>query len=348
MAVASKTTKPAASWRQYNTYSGPVILGVDQIDVPKSDRAMFHVDRAYWLTTMVESGGKLGAIMAADGTAMTAGLDQHIAVYPKELSDEDYNATDDQGGLWQLLRQLETVRSSLSYQQAVNNLWTKLKEAGWYVAQDGTLRYLADTEVSFNGSGGKRLKAKAGTPVFGAHIRDTFTPVAGHVPKSGKLWDQAVEWASLFHALTSHVGGEAAQIAFGVDHLVKRTKTRVIAVTGGKLEDVGYGGHEVTSLQLGTDWSEELDLAMCVYQAHSVNAPAVANTCLGKARQKAGQNPSKFARLLIEQLGNSEYGRWSDDNPYGRYQRTRSAARESGLWSRGLFDGTSALMPKNV
>lgn len=343
-------------WKTYGSYAGPVIFGTDLIDKPAGDRVEFHVDRAFWLTTMVETGGKVGAIMAADGTAMTAGLDQHIAVYPKELSHEDYRAINDQGSLWKLLRRLETVRSSQGYHQALNTLWKKFEACGWYIAQDGTLRYVAEGEVEF--SGGKKLRVRAGDLVFGAQIRNEFTPNEGVVPNNGKLWERSREWAYAFHALTSHVGGEAAQIEFGIEHLVKRTKRRPVTSTGGGLEEVGYGTREVTSLRLGSDWSEEIDLAMCMYQSHSVNAPAVANAALARARTSISTfgartpfNPDfvvGFARALILCLGNSTYGRWDDDIEFGRYQRTRTAARASGLWSRGLFDGASAIMPKDL
>lgn len=346
-----KAADTNVNWKQYGNYSGPVIQGVDMIEKPSGDRAEFHVDRAFWLTTMVETGGKIGAIMAADGTAMTAGLDQHIAVYPRELAHEDFTAADDQGTLWKLLRRLETVRSSQSYHQALTNLWRRFEAAGWYVAQDGLLRYLAGGQAEI---GGEKIDLKAGDPVFGSQIREEFTPNAGKVPASGKLWERSRAWALAFHELTSHVGGEAAQIEFGIEHLVKRTKRRTIDGTGNSqpIESFGYLDREITSLKLGSDWTEEIDLAMCMYQAHSVNAPAVANAALEKARDTArargGQDQAKFARILIEQLGNSTFGRWDDDIEYGRYQRTRTAARASELWSRGLFDGALAIMPKNL
>jgi hypothetical protein len=51
---------------------------------------------------------------------------------------------------------------------------------------------------------------------------------------------------------------------------------------------------------------------------------------------------------LIRALGTSSYGRWSDDIPNGRYQRTRDAARKSDHWDLDLFDGSNALMPKDL
>lgn len=345
--------------RKFRSYSGPVIKGVgDPVPPPMGPRMLHHVDRAFWLTTMVETGGRFGAVMMADGTACTIGLDQHIAVYPKELANEDFNAADDQGTLWKLLRRLETVRSSPSYHQALEVLWGMFAEQGWYVAQDGVLRYASDRASLGLGTGKHAASAVAGDIVFGQHIRNTLTPSGGKVPKSGKEWELAKRWAKAFHALTSHPGGQAAQVEYGIEHLVKRTKRRRIKVPGSArwvdLEILGYGGREVTSLRVGDgDWSEELDLAMCVYQSHSVNAPSIANKMLARARNKAQGgaavgNQARLAKWLIRFLGNSTYGRWDDDIKHGRYQRTRAAARASGLWTRSLFDGANAIMPRDL
>lgn len=356
--MAKKAMK--VTHRKFRSYSGPVIKGVgDPIPPPDEPRLLHHIDRAFWLTMMVESGGKPGAVMMADGTGCTIGLDQHIAVFPKELADEDFNAGDDQGTLWKLLRRLEAVRSSQSYHDTLEQLWGMFAEQGWYVAQDGTLRYTRAREV---GMGLAIKQVEAGDLVFGRHIRNTLTPREGKVPPSGQHWEQAKAWAKAFHALTSHPGGIAAQVEYGVEHLVKRSKRRRIKVpnTIGKgarknpfrwrgLEELGYGGHEITSLQVGDDFPEEVDLAMCVYQSHSVNAPAIANKLLARAVAKhPGRNHDKFARVLISLLGNSSFGRWDDDIEHGRYQRTRSAARASGLWSRSLFDGANAIMPRDL
>ena len=89
-----------------------------------------HLGRAAYLTEQVESNGMYGSVMNYDNTGMTAGLHQAIAVYPKELEDKDFNAADDQGPLWKLLRRIDLVHS---------NEWTKLAiaffdECNWYVA----------------------------------------------------------------------------------------------------------------------------------------------------------------------------------------------------------------------
>lgn len=342
-------------WRQFKDYSGPMIQGTESIPPPTSRRE-FHVERAYWLTTKVETGATFGTVIAYDGTGMTAGPDQHIAVYPKELAAEDYNAAGDQGGLWKLLRRLETGgEAPAEYYHAVGQLWEFFRETmGAYVAQDGVLRYLDGGWYKFPKTGTGRPfpaaedhKYKAGDPVWGHHIRSALTPSdgwdpgAGRVPKSGKEWEQAARAAELFHALMMHPNGRQIQIEFGKEHLVKRSKNN------GTTMGYGYDWREVTSLRLGPDWSEEMDLAMCVYQSHSVNAPAIAVKALKQVGQALPQGRS-FALELIKELGNNTFGRWDDDLQTGRYQRTRQAAMGSGLWPKELFEGSDAIMPKDI
>lgn len=364
-----------AQHRKFRSYSGPRILG-DKIDLkPDHSRASHHADRAYWLTTQVESGGRVGSIVMYDGTAVTAGLDQHIAVYPKELANEDYNAKDDQGSLWKLLRRMELASATvqvrgLGYESDLQRLWNALAGEGWYVSQDGCLRYHTDSTVMI---AGKNQSVRAGDLVYGRHIRDIFTPDNGKVPKKGRssmehqaMWATAERWAELFWAVFSDPDLIPAQVDFGIEHLVKRTKKRRIKIRltrqgEGKwtkrvsLEWLAYGGRDVSSRIVGEgDWIEELDLAMSVYQSHSVNAPAIANKVIARAWEGSITGAARrdaaraFAKKLIKLLGNSTYGRWDDDIKHGRYQRTRSAARASGLWSRSLFDGAKAIMPKDL
>jgi hypothetical protein len=257
---------------------------------------------------------------------MTCGLDQHIAVYPKEIADKDNNKLDDQGTLWKLLRRIEvTPWNDSHFEVARRALWTKMAEVGWYLAMDGVLR-----------------DYQTGEPVGGKEIRQTLTPLNGKVIRE-KHMEIAAEWARLFHAVFNHRNGHQAQVEYGKEHLVKRTKRRKLKIPAGtfSVEKIAYG-QELTSLKV-EDLGEELDLALCMYQANSVNAPAVANKIIRKALYR-----KNFAKTLIHLLGNSKYGRWDDDIPGGRYQRTRLAARGSGLWPRKLFDGADAIMPKNL
>jgi hypothetical protein len=304
-----------------------MIRGTQEYGAPLGTRKNFHVDRAFWLTCKVETGARFGSVQSYDGCGMTCGLDQHIAVYPKELADKDNNALDDQGTLWKLLRRIEMVDSNdPGFYGAVGHLWTCLDDENFYLAQDGVLRY-----------------ADSGDPVDGKTIREALTPNKG-CPTTKEHKTIASLWAKAFHAVFNHPDSWKAQIEYGKEHLVKRTKRRKIYLGSSSVSPhvLAYSG-EITTLQVGDEFSLEEDLALCMYQANSVNAPAIANRCLKRTRRF-----SNWHTRLIKALGNNKYGRWDDDIPGGRYQRTRSAARASGLWPRSLFDGPKAIMPKNL
>lgn len=331
-------TVNGVGWRSFGDYSGPVIQGVDPIPPPLQDKR--HVARAYWLTTKVETGAKFGAIVMYDGTGVTGGPDQHVAVYPRHLADASLE--NDQGGLWKLLRRLETAQrwsgaaepGQNRLQPYVETLWNMFAEHGWFVSQDGALRFL-DT----------------GALVPGNTIRNVLTPKDGKVPERGPETEAANRWAFAFHDLLVHPEGRSAQVEFGMEHLVERTRSRRIALpSGNKISvlDAGYGDREITAIHVGKDWPEQLDLALCMYQSHSVNAPAIANRALIDASMAHMNNEPAFAKALIKLLGNSTFGRWDDDIEGGRYQRTRTAARASGLWDVALFDGPNAIMPKDL
>jgi hypothetical protein len=273
------------------------------------------------LTCKVETGAKFGMVQAYDGCGMTAGLDQHIAMYPSMLA-HDNAAIDSQGTLWKLLRRLEMVNfiaGSGVLEDPREALWLALADRGWYLAQDGILRWFEH---------GEAVKGKA--------IRETFTPHDGNV-QTVEQRKQAAGWALLFHDVFNCAQLWRAQVEYGLEHLVKRAKRR-------------SGGYDypkdITAVRTNTDIGIGTDLALCVYHANSVNAPAIANRALQKAnRVTKGYG---FARELILQLGNSKYGRWDDDIKGGRYQRLRRAAMQSGLWPKELFVGKNAIMPKDL
>lgn len=333
-------------YRTFRTYAGPMIKGtvpLSATEVPTS-----HVARAFWLTAKVETGAKFGAIVMYDGTAVTAGLDQHIAVYPKELKNEDGNAADDQGGFWKLLRRLEVLPGP-HYNIQLGRLWDMLKQRNWYLAQDGVLRYLNSGHF-LNPVTKLRVYFNAGDVVYGYDIRDHLTPLNGVVPKSGTLRERADEWAQAVHQVFVHDQAHRTQIEFGQEHMVTRMKSRRLNMgtraTRWSRADAAYLGREISSLHVGHGgWHEEIDLALSVYQSHSVNAPTKANQALARAMK--GPH-GKFPANLIKHLGNNAYGRWDDDLKTGRYQRTRSAALASKLWPRSLFTGPRAIMPKDL
>lgn len=335
---------PKVEWRHYGNYSGPLIRCNISIPIPIPPRAQYHVDRAYWLTTKVETNATFGTVQAYDGCGMTAGPDQHIGVYPSSLAHEDLNAANDQGTLWPLVRRMESVNASGGYAAAVQTFNQKLESINLYLGQDGVLRYKADGAPTSFGA-----KVVMGAVAHGNYIRNKLTPINGAVPQSGPAWEQAKGWAIAFYNLFSHPDSFKAQVEFGKEDLVKRTKSMKVKSLGVSIE-LGVYQQEITNTIVGAGGlTPEVDLAMAVYQAHSVNAPAIAISALNVCC--AGSRPvlnAGFAVHLLKVLGLSTYGQWNVSDPNGRYQRTRDAAMKSGLWGQELFAGPTAVMPKQL
>ena len=330
---------PNVKWVQFRSYAGPHIRLGTAIDHVPVD----HVSRAYWLTTKVETGAYFGRVMAYDGTCMTAGPDQHIAVYPRELANEDGRAENDLGSLWGLFADIRALRGSTpSLDAAIDDLVAEMVSDGFSLGQDGRPRYVAARKVSIKG---RKISVAAGDLVHGNVLRDTYTPMGGRVPARGPAWEKAKRWAILWHRLTANPSGFETQFGFGVRHLVERTKRRRLPGLG-PVEEAVYGSAGIEKANL----PRALDLALCVYHAHSVNGPAPANRALADAlkRRPIGRDPEATARELIARLGNNTYGRWDDDIKNGRYARTRTHALKSGLWPRELFEGGDAIMPRDL
>jgi hypothetical protein len=308
----------------FKNYSGFKVNGNIPMLPLAGDDSKNHVKRAAWLTAMVESGGKFGAVMSYDGTGITAGLHQAIAVYPRELAEEDGNAEDDQGPLWKMLNKIRYVAPQLP-------LFDKIKDAGWVLAQDGTLRY--------NNPDGKY--------VFGKSIRKEFNGSEDGVTSSNGLGRvRSEEWVRMFVEAFSYPVTFSAQIQIGEEHIVKRAERTLCRFAKGAMakktiQDALYS----TPISLYQVLSPEFDLAMCMFWSNTVNAPGAA---LKKLCSVLGGKPGVFPRNLIRVLGNTSFGRWDEDIPNGRYQRTRDIAMNSGLWPKELFGGTNSVMPKNM
>lgn len=313
--------------RTFGSYSGPQILGTEPflLDIASSS----HWNRVLYLTSLVESGAKFGSITMYDGTAVTAGLHQAIAVYPKELDSEDFYAEDDQGSFWNLLRKLELVPELREY-SLVSSL---LKKENWYLAQDSFLRYLTDSEVLLKR---KKVKVKAGDVVFGSSIRDCFTPNGGRVPTSGPLWEKSSSWALAFHRLFSNPRTFPAQIQFGASHFSHLSSTRKVG--NSTVSSILYGDRSLSS---------SYDLALSVFWSHSVNAPSIAFRILRECLDSSGDtgDQEKFARTLLRKLALSTYGRWHWTTKNGRWQRTRKFAMK--MWDHSLFSRTG-IMPSSL
>jgi hypothetical protein len=330
-------------FRRYKHYSGPVVAGEQEIPVPSGEREEFCMDRQHWLTVKVETGATYGTVVMYDGTCVTAGPDQFILVYPRELANEDYNARDDQGPLTKFLRRLEPVSG---LEMDIRALWELFREHNWYVSQDGVMRYYADAQVKVKA---RKLNVKAGDLVHGAVLRDTITPVSGTVPRRGKHWEQALRFAWAFHHVFANPNGWHTQDAFGQERMLKAYIRRRLKAPKNPTVAQAVYGRDPSSVRV-SDVGQPLDLAMAIWYSNSVNAPAIAMRWLSAVVKQIDpkKKPEAFAKLLIKRLGTSTYGRWNADVKGGRYQRTRIHAIRSGMWDRSLFIGSKAIMPKDL
>jgi hypothetical protein len=250
--------------------------------------------------------------MMADGTAATAGVEQSILVYPRNLKV--------QGPLVGLLYLLDHV-VPVSYYQ----LGQLLDAQGWVIAGDKTLR----DDVT-----GKIIKPRV--------LRETLTPNQGRVPRRGPQWQQSRAWAVALHELFSMEETREAQVKHAIDGFTKfarRVKHKKLGRVS--IEDAVYGGDVMAPAFEHTIDGWTNDLAMAMWWNFKTNAPAPALTRLGRAVKKYESTDPKFGRFLLRQLGTSTYGRWATN----RWRRSRQHAMK--VWPRELFVGPNAVMPKS-
>lgn len=319
-------------WPRKNPkYAGFRIKG--SVPMSKENRDT-HIKRASWLTAMVESNGVFGSVMNFDGTGMTAGIHQAIAVYPRELINPDGKAKNDQGPLWKLLNRLSDIVPG-------HKIWRKIERAGWYIAQDNTLRFI-DT----------------GKYVDGFAIREEFNGSKdGVVPLRGKDRNSSEHWIIICHDLMSNEKTFLAQEKFGEEHFVKRAKRVKLRFSKNfkeyTIDRLIYRNfNHITHADFSLS---EMDLAMCMFWNYTVNAPSQALKIMCKVSDyvfgygHAISFPEDlFSEKLIRSLGTSSWGRWDDDIKNGRYQRTRKYAMMSGFWPKKLFVGKNAIMPVDL
>lgn len=332
--------------RKVGKYQGAVIFGTEVAPPPQGPNADLHSERAYWLTGEVETGNKLGSVMMADGTGFTIGLDQHIAVYPRELAAEDFDAEDDQGGAWKLLAKMEGTKS-----EHIKPLWDAFAAEHWYIATDGGLRWLNDGQGMVGiGRNARIIQHKAGDLVHGSIIREAITPRQGVVQKGTPSWETCRRWATLLHNLTADTKTAAIQKEFGLAHLHHRVKHRKLQPFEWRLrqtmEELIYGCHNISTVKSSV-FSPQFDLALCVFHSYTVNAPSLAFRILKRVVRVVGwkgqswgtNNEIVFARILLGEFKWEKYGRWD-----ARWNRTRQHAMRVGWWPKELFRRHS-LMP---
>ena len=319
--------------KTFKKYAGLVVKGkAKQASV---DMDSLHLQRAAWLTAEVESGGVYGTVMNYDGTGMTAGIHQAIAVYPRNLEDDKVG--NDQGPLWKLLVHMRTAAPE-SF--TLLDLFSRMFHVGWYLDDVGAVRYV-----------------DSGKLVHGKNIRQELSGPKGVVPIRGRQRNKATQWVREFHAAFSDDKTFEAQDSFGMTHFVERSEAKLRPCRSQfyrrfTIHDFLYGDYmHITNVVLPWE-SDTLDLAICMFWSHTVNAPGAALRVLCKDVDAWGlplrdYRPGReTARRWIKMLGNHQRGRWDDDIPNGRYQRTRRAAMR--VWPKELFEGEDAVMPKDL
>jgi len=319
----------------FKKFAGFVVKGKSSVIKPVTAR---HVDNAVWLTAMVESDGKFGTAMNYDGTGMTASIGQAVAVYPKALVDNV--PLNSQGPLWKILARISPLKNSKDASaDPIKFFFNAIENIGWVISEDGKCRYVED-----------------GLLVSGRQIRKEFTgSVDGVVPVKGPHNKNAQNWITLFSNLFSCPETFEIQLAVGREHIIKnatRAKFRFCKEENSKnytVNDWLYWPFEVstaTTHLLGP----ELDLALSLYWCNSVNAPSYALKRICKQVVDKIKLPEtdriKLAKKIVKALGNAPFARWDDDIKGGRYQRTRKYAMQ--LWPKELFEGPSAIMPKDL
>ena len=319
----------------FGKYAGLRING--KIDMPEpEDFNTSHFSRASWLTAQVESGGKFGTVMNYDGTGMTAGIHQAIAVYPRALDDNNFE--NDQGPLWNLLWDLKLKWEIATPDPFEGYPWDEFEN------------HLSLSKIVLKGNKVYHLDKRR--VMLGQDLRFILSGSPdGILPKDGRDRSLAESMIRLFNQLFSSPWTFPVQLIYGIMEFVAGSKKKFRFSSKKILQESSlrsefYQGSFDTYLET----NPSLDLALCVYWSNSVNAPGYALKLLCKvldATYRAGfQHEINFPKKLIHTLGTAQYGRWDDDIPDGRYQRTRNAAMKK--WPNELFVGQNAVMPKDL
>lgn len=282
-------------WVTYKKYSGYVVRGGPAFDQPVN--AARHIDRAVYLSGQLEAAN-WGTVQGYDGAGMSGGILHNTSVNPKDMS---------QGSFFTLLARVFAGTADMIKDGVVAGLLA----AGWHVAPDGVLR----------DANGKAVSGKA--------IRNEFSGPEGVVPQSGPASVKAQKWAENFFKLFANPATWAAQSSYAAEWLVGGNKTSEKAVYDHFM--IGPKLDSVISLP-AANLPPEVELAMCMYHAFSVNAPGIATKCLDPFISKLPTlTAAGFAAALIKALGTRKYGNWTDSPGDGsnRYDRTRKA-----VWAR--------------
>lgn len=301
-------------WVRFKDFSGFFLAGTQKFDKPVDP--FLHVHRAVWLAGQLEAP-TWGAVQGFDGCGISGGILHHIAV----------GRDGSQGSFWPLIRRVFDL------------LEADPREGDFVVMQSikGKLR-LHDMQLAPDG----KLRTPRGLLVSGRAIREMLGDPDGKVPQRGHAADDAKWWIESFGSLLSEPRTFKAQSDYAALWLARGNSAAELAIYQ-RFSKMVRLDTMLTVPQLALP--RPVELAMCVYHAFSVNAPAPAAQCLEKVASET--DPGTFAKKLIRGLGTKKFGRWQDEPGDGRsrYDKTRRAVVKSGLWDSALV---ADMMPMDL
>lgn len=316
---------------KFGSYRGFRVRGEIDIQAIKGTaKEKYHLDRATYLTAQVESGGKYGTVINYDGTGITACVHQAVALYPREVWEDDGVTEDDQGPLWKVVSRILGATPMPYFSEM-------LADANWVLRADGRLRKMSGGFPS-----GKEMR------------KELSGDVNGVVPERGADKERSKRWVQAFARMFREPLTFGIQDASGEEFVLKRAER--VAIGGlGTIRHVIYSDLDAPAIRVGQDVNEEFDLAMTLFWSHAVNAPGMAKKCLESvsiqlsdgSNEWRGIDDPKFPMALVRKLGNCKYGKWDDDLENGRYRRSRRLAMDSMLWTLQLFEN-DGIFPYNL
>jgi len=307
---------PTAKYQTFRNYAGFLVRGEVRVQPPAPDAT--HLEGAFYVLSQVEAAF-WGTVQSYDGAGISAGPLHAIAFSPSSKT---------QGALWKMLAMIFSACP-----EGTSTNVDKLRQ--WFTVNGVTLTL-----------GGVLVNSRDAKPVTGEAIRAFVSAPQGLVPPEGVAFERARTIALMFNAVFSDSATFKAQTDFTIQWLLQGNRDSEFAAYAkySKMAVTASNVEHYLSFAKQLDLGPHLDLAMAVYHAFTVNAPAPAATELSKAM--AMKSVEQFAQTLIRGLGLRNYARWHDttDNS-SRYDHVRLACAASHRWDPALL---AYLMPENL
>lgn len=307
---------PTAKYQTFRNYAGYLVRGEVRVQPPAPDAT--HLQAAFYVLSQVEAAF-WGTVQSYDGAGISAGPLHAIAFSP---------ASKTQGALWKLLAMI-IAACPKGTTPTVDEL------IGWLAMQGMTITL-----------GGVLVSTADAKPVRGEAIRTLVAAPNGLVPPTGSVNEYAKKVALLFNSVFSDPKTFKAQTDFTIQWLLQGNRDNEFAAYAkySKMPVTPSNVEHYLSFAKQLDLGSHLDLAMAVYHAFTVNAPAPAADELSKAMSQ--RTVEQFAKTLIRGLGSRNYARWHDtDDNSSRYDHVRLACAAANRWDPALL---AELMPVNL